>query len=81
MEQNTAGWAAFRPEIFGQLVVGQADGQWTMAIYFTSEQAARDGEGKELPPALAAEMEEMMALSVGMPEFHDLKDPWLHSPG
>jgi len=25
-------------------------------------------------------MEEMDALSVGVPEFFDLKQPWLHSP-
>jgi hypothetical protein len=80
MQQNAEEWAAFRPDILGQVEVDQPDGLWTMAIYFTSEQAAREGEAKPLPAALQAEMEEMNALSVVMPEFYDLKDPWLTSP-
>ena len=80
MEENADQWASFRPEILGQLEVDQPDGLWTMAIYFTSEQAAREGEQRPLPPALQAEMDEMQAMSLGMPEFYDLKDPWLHSP-
>src|SRR3954454_19964705 len=52
MAQNADQWAAFRPEILGQLQVSQPGGLWTMAIYFTSEQAAYAGEAKELPPNL-----------------------------
>jgi len=52
-----------------------------MAIYFTSEKEAREGERKEPPPELQAQMEEMAALSVGELEFFDLKHPWLYSPG
>ena len=37
-------------------------------------------ERKEPPPELKAQMEEMDKLSVGVPEFFDLKDPWLSSP-
>jgi hypothetical protein len=55
-------------------------GAYTMALYFTSEAAAREGERKEPPPELKAQMEEMEALSIGVPEFFDLKQPWLHSP-
>jgi hypothetical protein len=51
-----------------------------MAIYFTSEEEAREGERKEPPPELQAQMEEMQQLSVGEPEFFDLKQPWLYSP-
>jgi hypothetical protein len=51
-----------------------------MAMYFTSEQAAREGERKEPPPKLKAQMEEMDKLSVGEPEFFNLKQPWLYSP-
>ncbi|WP_219414363.1 hypothetical protein [Pseudonocardia nigra] len=50
-----------------------------MAIYFTSEADAREGERKEVPPELAAQMEEMNKLSIGEPEFFDLKQPWLHA--
>ena len=51
-----------------------------MALYFTSEEAAREGERKEPPPELKAQMDEMNALSIGVPEFFDLKQPWLYSP-
>ena len=34
-----------------------------MALYFTSEAAAREGERKEPPPELKAQMEEMDALN------------------
>ncbi|BEP16417.1 hypothetical protein acdb102_47280 [Acidothermaceae bacterium B102] len=79
MEQSASAWAEFRPDILGQVEVDQPDGLWTMAIYFTSEAAARAGEGRELPAALQAEMAELNAMSVGMPEFFDLRDPWLYS--
>ena len=44
-----------------------------MAMYFTSEKDARNGEKKELPPKLKAQMDEMNSLSVGEPEFFDIK--------
>ena len=49
-----------------------------MAVYFTSEAAAREGERKQ-PPELQAQMDELAALSVREPEFFDLNQPWLHS--
>jgi hypothetical protein len=51
-----------------------------MAVYFTSEAEAREGERKQPPPELQAQMEEMGALSVGEPEFFDLEEPWPYSP-
>ena len=51
-----------------------------MAIYFTSEEAAREGERKEPPPAMQQTMTEMQALSIGEQVFFDLKDPWLYAP-
>jgi hypothetical protein len=71
---------SLRPDILGSVSVGHEDGKWTMVIYFTSEAEAREGEQKEMPPELAATMEEMQSLSVGAPEFLDLKTPWLDSP-
>jgi hypothetical protein len=73
-------WAAFRPDIIGSVAVGHDGGAYTMAIYFTSEEAAREGERKEPPAELKAQMEQMDALSVGEPEFFDLRQPWLYSP-
>jgi hypothetical protein len=80
MSQDSSDWAAFRPDIIGSVAVGHEGGAYTMAIYFTSEEAAREGERKEPPPELQAQMEEMNALSIGEPEFFDLKQPWLYSP-
>jgi hypothetical protein len=80
MSQDSDKWAAFRPDLVGSVTVGHDGGAYTMAMYFTSEAEAREGERKELPPELAAQMEEMSKLSVGETEFFDLKQPWLHSP-
>jgi hypothetical protein len=79
MNQNSDEWAAFRPEVLGSLGIAHPDGTWTMALYFTSESEAREGERKEPPPELQAQMEEMNKLSVGEPEYFDLKEPWLAS--
>ena len=81
MASDPTDWATFRPEILGTVSAGHEGGAWTMAIYFTSEEAAREGERKEPPPEMAAIMKEMDALTVGEPTFFDLKEPWLHSPG
>jgi hypothetical protein len=81
MGQDSSEWAAFRPEIIASVAVGHEGGAYTMAIYFTSEEEAREGERKEPPPELKAQMDEMAALSIGEPEFFDLKQPWLYSPG
>jgi hypothetical protein len=80
MAQNPDEWAAFRPDVIGSVTVGHEGGAFTMAMYFTSEQAAREGERKEPSPELKAQMEEMNQLLVGEPEFLDLRQPWLYSP-
>jgi hypothetical protein len=80
MAQNPDDWAAFRPDVIGSVAVGHQGGAYTMAMYFTSEQAAREGERKKPPPQLKAQMEEMNQLSTGEPEFFDLRQPWLYSP-
>lgn len=80
MGQDSTAWADFRPDIIGSIGVGHAGGAYTTVVYFTSEEAAREGERKEMPPALKAQMDEMSALNVGTPDFFDLKEPWLYSP-
>jgi hypothetical protein len=80
MDESSGRSRDFRPEILGSLNVMQEDGSFTMAIYFTSEQEAREGERKEPPPEVAAQMEELNSLAAGPPEFLDLRDPWLYSP-
>jgi hypothetical protein len=80
MGEDSSEWAAFRPDIIGSVAAEHDGGAYTMALYFTSEEAAREGERKQPPPELKAQMEEMDALTVGVPEFFDLKQPWLYSP-
>ena len=81
MNQHSDEWAAFRPDVIASVGADHAGGEYTMALYFTSEAAAREGEQKEPPPELKAQMEEMGSLSVGETTFFDLKDPWLVSAG
>ena len=81
MAEDSAEWAAFRPDIIASVAVGHEGGAYTMAMYFTSEAEAREGERREPPPELKAQMDEMATLSVGEPEFFDLRQPWLYSPG
>jgi hypothetical protein len=80
MAADPTDWSTFRPEVLGTMQVGHDGNGWTMAIYFTSEQAARQGERKEPPPELAELMKEMDSLMEGTPTFYDLTDPWLHGP-
>jgi hypothetical protein len=71
-----------RPDLLGY-VVGEhdhEDGAFTLAAYFTSEQAARAGEREEPPPEAAELLREEMALMQDVVYF-DLREPWLHSPG
>jgi hypothetical protein len=81
MAQDADKWAAFRPDVIGSVGIGHDEGAYTMVMYFTSEAEAREGERKELPPELQAQMEEMNSLNIGEPEFFDLKQPRLSSPG
>jgi hypothetical protein len=80
MAQNPDEWAAFRPDVIGSVTVGHEGGAYTLAFYFTSERAAREGERKQPPARLKAQMEELNRLSIGEPEFLDLNQPWLYSP-
>jgi hypothetical protein len=80
MADDSTDWSSFRPDILGSVAVGHDGGAWTMVMYFTSEADAREGERKEPPPELKAQMEEMNALNAGPPEFFDLTQPWLYAP-
>jgi hypothetical protein len=81
MANDPTDWQAFRPDILGTMNIGHEDGAWTMAIYFSSEEAAREGEKKEPPPEFQEVMKEMDSLTVGETTYFDLKDPWLNAPG
>jgi hypothetical protein len=81
MANDPTDWQEFRPDILGTVSVGHDGNAWTMAIYFTSEESAREGERKEPPPQMQEMMKEMDTLTIGEPVFFDLRDPWLHAPG
>ncbi len=81
MAEDPTDFREFRPDILGTLSLSHEGGEWTMAIYFTSEADAREGEKKEPSPESAKIMEQMGELMVGEPAFYDLKEPWLHAPG
>jgi hypothetical protein len=80
MAQDPGEWAAVRPDVIGSMTVGHEGGAYTLVFYFISEEAAREGERKELPARLKTQMEELNRLSIGEPEFFDLHQPWLYSP-
>jgi hypothetical protein len=80
MADDTVDWQAWRPDILGSVSVAHEGGAWTMALYFTSEAEAREGEQKPPPPELAALMKEMDAITIGETVYFDLRDPWLHAP-
>lgn len=80
MRDGEQAFAGFRPEILGELTALHGDGGYTTAVYFTSEEAAREGERKEPPAGLKRLMAEMDALTEGPDTFFDLHDPWLAFP-
>lgn len=79
MSQDDVNWAELRPDILGTLSLSHDAGEFTMVIYFTSEADAREGEQKEMPPEVQAQMEELNKLMTGPPEFYDLRQPWIYS--
>jgi hypothetical protein len=81
MAEDPTDWQAFRPDVLGSMTLGHDGGAWTMALYFTSEEDAREGERKQPPPEMQRVMQEMESLAVGEQVFLDLLDPWLSAPG
>jgi hypothetical protein len=73
-------WQDYRPDVLGSLMAMHGDDAWTMAIYFTSEADAREGEQKEPPESIREAMAELDSLAVGETTYIDLKEPWLASP-
>jgi hypothetical protein len=71
--------ATYRPELLGSTIGLHGDGGFTQVAYFTSEEAARQGENRQPPPEVAALLEEQRSLSQDL-AYYDLRDPWLYSP-
>jgi hypothetical protein len=81
MANDDFDWPSFRPDILGTLYADHDEDAWTLVIYFTSEADAREGEQKEPPPELQANMGELNSLGIGEPTFFDLRSPWFNAPG
>jgi hypothetical protein len=79
MEQSSDALRQLRPDIIGGTVALHGDGGFTQVVYFTSEDAAREGERKESPPELKAVDDEAASLFSDA-TFFDISRPWLHSP-
>jgi hypothetical protein len=73
-EQHAPSW---RTDILGVLRVWTGPDTYIEAAYFTSEADAREGEKKEPPPELAAQMGEFEAMTANI-EFLDIREPWLY---
>ncbi|HZA32404.1 MAG TPA: hypothetical protein VE462_12900 [Propionibacteriaceae bacterium] len=80
MRGDPQAWTQLRPDLLGTVTAVHEGGEITTAAYFTSEQDAREGESKEVPQELKEGMAEMDALTVGEPDYLDIKEPWLDSP-
>jgi hypothetical protein len=73
--------ADFRPDLIGGVRVWTAPDAFIEANYFTSEDAAREGEKKEPPAEVAAGFEDFSDMMKDA-EFFDFTEPLLHTaPG
>ena len=75
-EQFEAHAASFRPDLLGGIRMWTAPDSYIEVAYFVDEAEAREGESKEPPAELAAQMGEFEALMANV-EFIDIRDPWL----
>jgi hypothetical protein len=73
-EQHAPSW---RPDLIGVMRAWTGPDSYVEVAYFTSEADARDGETKEPPPELAAQMGEYEDMMANV-EFMDLRQPWLY---
>jgi hypothetical protein len=64
-----------RPELIGGVVAIEPDGTFTETVSFRSEQAAREGERKEMPAEIRRMWEEEMSLVQDL-RYLDLHHPW-----
>ncbi len=75
MTADTDSLHQMRPDIIGGILAIEPDGTFTETVAFTSEDAARQGEKAEAPPAMRSDLEYAMADA----EFYDLHHPWFAS--
>ncbi len=69
---------AHRPDVLGGVVAVSPEGYVCQAVYFTSEEEAREHEAATPPEEDMAEWEEFVR-RLGEPTYHDLRSPLLLS--
>jgi hypothetical protein len=79
-EEERRAMAEARPDTIGGLFIVHPDGGATIAVYFTTEEDAREGESRPMPPDLKAWRDAEMTHYTAEATFFDLRDPWLLSP-
>ncbi|HVK20552.1 MAG TPA: hypothetical protein VM677_04250 [Actinokineospora sp.] len=77
---NSDKWAEFRPDVLGSVAANFTGGRYAMEMFFTDEAEAREGEQKEPPAELKAQMDQMQAMAAEPPTFLDLRNPWMYGP-
>jgi hypothetical protein len=78
MEQPMDALHEARPEIIGGTIATEPDGWFTQTVGFRSEEAAREGEHKEMPAEMQRQFEEEMS-SMQDVKYLDLHHPWFSS--
>jgi len=72
--------AAARPDVLGTLNAACPNGYGVTLMYFRSEEAAREGEHRELSADVKEFLAELRSLAVGPGERLDLRTPWHDTP-
>ena len=66
------------PCLLGSVTIEYDAGRFTRALYFSTEDEAREGE-LDMPPEVRARDQEARQLIVGPVEFLDLCEPWFYA--
>lgn len=80
MEQPMDALQQLRPEIIGGSIALEPDGWFTQTVCFRSEEAAREGEHKDMPAELREQFEKEMTAMQDV-KYLDLHQPWFSSSG
>ncbi|MFI6600296.1 hypothetical protein ACIBHX_28965 [Nonomuraea sp. NPDC050536] len=80
MRDTESELATYRPDLIGGESAVDSGGDYTEAAFFTSEDEARQGERRDLPPELRQKFEQYMGLFESGPAYYDLHHPWMYSP-
>lgn len=70
--------AEARPDLLGSITSYYGDGEFTDVAYFTTEDEAREGESREVPPEMTGQFGEWERV-MKVDHYMDIKEPWLIS--